>query len=107
MYVARARMPVCMWLAQVLAVAVSAVTDLSTRQAFVKAEQLQQQGGDVPVSHEAAVTCAVVESQKAVKRAITMGGTSSLEGGSSSLGGRLRSRPGKQAMALPAVTADL
>ena len=99
-----------MWLAQVLAVAVSAVMDLWTRQAFVKAEQLQQQqqqqGGDVPVSHEAAVTCAVVESQKAVKRVITTGGTSSLEGGSSSLGGRLRSRTGKRAPAVAAVTCE-
>ena len=75
--------------AQVLAVAVSAVTDLWTRQAFVKAEQLQQQQqrqgvatpgqqggatpvsqrqGDVPVSPETAETIAV-KGQKAVERA--------------------------------------
>ena len=77
--------------AQVLAVAVSAVTDLWTRQAFVKAEQLQQQQqrqgvatpgqqggatpvsqrqGDVSVRQEAAEKIAV-KGQKAVERAVT------------------------------------
>ena len=61
----------CLWLTQVLAVAVSGVTDLWTRQAFVKAEQLQQQQQqqqqqqrqqhDVPVRQETAATCAGTE----------------------------------------------
>ena len=63
----------CGSLAQVLAVAMSAVTDLRTRQAFVKVEQLQQQqqqqqGGAVPAGAEAAAAKSVVMSQKAVKR---------------------------------------
>ena len=63
----------CGSLAQVLAVAMSAVTDLRTRQAFVKAEQLQQQqqGGAVPAGAEAAAAKSVVMSQKAVRTAAT------------------------------------
>ena len=52
--------------AQILAVAVSAVTDLWTRQAFSKAEQLQQPSVTVTVNQECD---AVLADQGAVKRA--------------------------------------
>ena len=74
----------CLWLTQVLAVSVSAVTDLWTRQAFVKADQLQQQQQQqqqqqrvaISASQDTAATSAV--SRKAVKRAMrtTMGSSS-------------------------------
>ena len=60
----------CGSLAQVLAVAVSAVTDLWTRRAFVKAVQLQQRQRDAtPVSQE--TDAANAASRKAVKTATT------------------------------------
>ena len=51
--------------------AVSAVTDLWTRQAFVKAEQLQQQGGAVAVNQETAATSAGM-GKKVVKSVTTL-----------------------------------
>ena len=70
----------CLWLTQVLAVSVSAVTDLWMRQAFVKADQLQQQQQQqrfaLAVSQDTAATTAV--RRKAVKRVMrTTMGTSS------------------------------
>ena len=61
----------------------SAVTDLWTRQAFVKADQLQlQQGGAVPLRGEIPVAKSVVMSQKAGKRlAATTGSSPSNKGG--------------------------
>ena len=63
------------WLTQVLAVAVSAVTDLWTRQAFVKADQLQ---GDATqsASRETDASIAVI-SRKAVQTETTAAAASS------------------------------
>ena len=54
----------CLWRTQVLAVSVSAVTDLWTRQAFAKADQLQQQQQQqqrvaISASQDTAATSAV------------------------------------------------
>ena len=71
----------CLWCTQVLAVAVAAVTDLWTRQAFVKADglqrQQQQQRDAMPVSEatvcqEAAAATSAVN-RKAVKGVTTTG----------------------------------
>ena len=71
----------CLWCTQVLAVAVAAVTDLWTRQAFVKADGLQRQQqqqrdampvSEAPVCQEAAAATSAVN-RKAVKGVTTTG----------------------------------